>query len=210
MPYFRTTTFAAPGLSLIASAIIVVFGMWWLSRAEAVARKAGEGYAGEAATAPVVSDMVRERAAPAGNFDPAELPHGKPAESGPPFALAVLPLVVVIVTNFLMSLVVFPRLDFSFLAKYQWGGTTIGAVSGVWLMIASLVGIGAVVASLPAFAAVRDAVFSIQGGPLISLAAAMNVLAGLTGTASGGMAIVRNAFGDQFTRLATEYHISSN
>ncbi len=199
MPYFGTTTFAAPGLSLIASAIIVVFGMWWLGRAEASARKAGEGYAGEAATAPVVSELVREQAAPAGDFDPAELPHGKPADSRPPFALAVLPLVVVIATNFLMSLIVFPRLDFSFLAEHQWGGTTIGAVSGVWsvivalaaanvtvilinfrrlpsaresldagansvalpmLMIGSLVGFGAVVASLPAFTAVRDAVFS--------------------------------------------------
>lgn len=246
MPYFGTTTFAAPGLSLIASAIIFVFGMWWLGRVEAAARKAGEGYGGEAGMAPVIDEMVREQAAPAGDFDPAELPHGKPTEKAPPFALAVLPLVVVIVTNFLMSLVVFPRLDFSFLSEEQWGGTTIGAVSGVWsvivalaaanltvilvnfrrlpspresldagansaalpmLMIASLVGFGAVVAALPAFALVRDAVFSIYGGPLVSLAVSMNVLAGLTGTASGGMAIVLNAFGDDFMRLAAEHRI---
>ncbi|WFU69864.1 GntP family permease [Bradyrhizobium sp. CB2312] len=247
MPYFGTTTFAAPGLSIIASIIIFVFGMWWLGRAETAARKAGEGYGGGASFTPVVSEIVREQAAPAGDFDPAELPHGKPAESGPSFALAVLPLVVVIGTNFLMSLVVFPRLDFSFLSEEQWGGTTIGAVSGVWsvivaliaanltvllvnlrrlpsvresldagansaalpmLMIASLVGFGAVVAALPAFATVRDAVFSIQGGPLVSLAVSMNVLAGLTGTASGGMAIVLNAFGDDFMRLATEHHLA--
>jgi H+/gluconate symporter-like permease len=247
MPYFGTTTFAAPGLSIIASVIIFVFGMWWLGRAEAAARKAGEGYTGEAETAPVVTEMVREQAAPAGDFDPAELPHGERAESGPPFALAVLPIVVVIVTNFLMSLVVFPRLDFPFLSEPQWGGTTIGAVSGVWsvivalaaanvavlfinfrrlpslresldagansaalpmLMIASLVGFGAVVAALPAFALVRDAVFSIQGGPLVSLTVAMNVLAGLTGTASGGMAIVLNAFGSDFMRLGAEHGIN--
>ncbi|WP_035693978.1 GntP family permease [Bradyrhizobium liaoningense] len=246
MPYFGTTTFAAPGLSLIASAIIIVFGMWWLGRAEAAARKAGEGYAGEAVTAPVVNEMVREQAAPAGDFDPAELQHGKPAESGPPFVLAILPIVVVIVTNFLMALVVFPRLDFSYLSEPRWGGITIGAVSGVWsvlvalalanltvmlinfrrlpsvretldagansaampmLMIASLVGFGAVVAAVPAFALVRDAVFSVQGGPLVSLALSMNVLAALTGNASGGMAIVLNAFGADFMRLATDYHI---
>jgi H+/gluconate symporter-like permease len=35
----------------------------------------------------------------------------------------------------------------------------------------------------------------------------MNVLAGLTGTASGGMAIVLNAFGDDFMRLAAEHRI---
>lgn len=249
MPYFGTTTFAAPGLSLIASAIIFVFGMWWLGRREAAARKVGEGYEGEAETAPVVSEMVREQSAPAGDFDPAELPHGKQAESGPPFVLAMLPIVVVIVTNFLMSLVVFPRLDFSFLSEPRWGGITIGAVSGVWsvlvalaaanltvilinfrrlpsvresldagansaalpmLMIASLVGFGAVVAAVPAFTLVRDAVFSVQGGPLVSLALSMNVLAGLTGTASGGMAIVLNAFGGDFMRLATEHGIDTD
>ena len=246
MPYFGTTTFAAPGLSLIASAIIMAFGMWWLGRAEKAARRAGEGYGDGESVTPVVTEMVREQAAPAGDFDPAELPHGERAERGPTFALAVLPIIVVIVTNFLMSLVVFPRMDFTFLSEPRWGNTTIGAVSGVWsvivalaaanltvllinfrrlpsvresidagansaalpmLMIASLVGFGAVVAALPAFALVRDAVFSIQGGPLISLSVAMNVLAGLTGTASGGMAIVLNAFGSDFMALAETHGI---
>src|SRR5262245_28991301 len=44
MPYFGTTTFAAPGIGLISSAIIVAIGMWWLLRAEAKARRAFEGY----------------------------------------------------------------------------------------------------------------------------------------------------------------------
>jgi H+/gluconate symporter-like permease len=234
-------------LSITASIIIFIFGMWWLGRAERAARRAGEGYGGSPEnTVPVIDEKTREQAASAGDFDPAELSHGKRTSSLPPFALAVMPLVVVITTNFLMSLVVFPRVDFSFLAKYQWGGTTIGAVAGVWsvivalaaanltvialnfrrmpslrgsldagansaalpmLMIASLVGFGAVVAALPAFSMVRDGVFSIQGGPLVSLTLAMNVLAGLTGTASGGMAIVLNAFGDNFMNLANEHGI---
>jgi H+/gluconate symporter-like permease len=75
------------------------------------------------------------------------------------------------------------------------------------LTIASLVGFGAVVAALPAFEAVRDAVLLIPGGPLASLVVAMNVLAGLTGTASGGMAIAFNALGDSFMRLAAEHGI---
>jgi len=246
MPYFGTTTFAAPGISLISSAVIFVFGMWWLRRAEVAARKAGEGYGNHGDTAPVITEMVREQAAPSGDFDPAELTHGERSRTGPPFALAVLPLVVVIVTNFLMSLIVFPRLDFSFLADPRWGGTTLGLVSVVWsvvvalaaanatvlavnlrrmpsprqsidagansaalpmLMIASLVGFGAVIAAVPAFTVVRDAVFSIPGGPLVSVTVAMNVLAGLTGTASGGMAIVLNAFGDNFVDLATKHGI---
>jgi H+/gluconate symporter-like permease len=70
--------------------------------------------------------------------------------------------------------------------------------------VASLVGFGAVVAMLPAFAVVRDWVLSIQGGPLVSLAVATNVLAALTGSASGGMTIALDALGDTYMRLAAE------
>ena len=48
----------------------------------------------------------------------------------------------------------------------------------------------------------------IGGGPLVSLTVAMNVLAGLTGTASGGMAIALNALGEHYLRIAAEYGIS--
>ena len=70
--------------------------------------------------------------------------------------------------------------------------------------VASLVGFGAVVAALPAFALVRDWVLSIGGGPLVSLAVATNVLAALTGSASGGLTIALDALGDTYMRLAAE------
>src|ERR1700704_4575427 len=44
MPFFGTNPFAAPGLGLTASAIMLGFGLWWLARAEAGARRAGEAY----------------------------------------------------------------------------------------------------------------------------------------------------------------------
>ena len=75
------------------------------------------------------------------------------------------------------------------------------------LTVGSVVGFGAVVAAMPAFAAVRDAVLSIRGGPLVSLTVAMNLLAGLTGSASGGMTIALDALGDTYLRLATEHGI---
>jgi H+/gluconate symporter-like permease len=246
MPYFNTTPFAAPGLGIIASLITLAFGMWWLARAEAAARNAGEGYGAIPDAAPAVDEKMREHATAAGEFDPAEILHGRHSDSKPPFFLAILPLFVVMATNFLMSLVVLPRLDFSYLAENVWGGTTIGAVAGVWsvaialaagtmtvvlinfrrlpalresmdaganssvlpvLTVGSVVGFGAVVAAMPAFATVRDAVLSIRGGPLISLTVAMNLLAGLTGSASGGMTIVLDALGDTYLRLATEHGI---
>jgi H+/gluconate symporter-like permease len=73
--------------------------------------------------------------------------------------------------------------------------------------VASLVGFGAVVAMLPAFAIVREWVLSVGGGLLVSLAVATNVLAALTGSASGGMTIALDALGDTYLRLAAEQGI---
>jgi H+/gluconate symporter-like permease len=72
------------------------------------------------------------------------------------------------------------------------------------LSVASLVGFGAVVAAMPAFAAVRDAVLGIGGGPLVSLAVATNVLAALTGSASGGLTIALDSLGATYMARAAE------
>jgi H+/gluconate symporter-like permease len=70
--------------------------------------------------------------------------------------------------------------------------------------VASLVGFGAVVAAMPAFSVVRDAVLGIGGGPLVSLAVATNVLAALTGSASGGLTIALDALGATYMARAAE------
>lgn len=249
MPFFGTTPFAAPGLGILASVIMLGFGLWWLSRCEAAARRAGEGYGGGAdiVSGSVADDpIVRERATVAHEFDPAEISHGHHSEAAVPIGVAVLPLAVVVGVNLIMSLVVLPRLDFSFLSEARWGATSLSAVAGVWSVVvalatailvlivvnlrrlqtlrasmdaganasvlpafsvASLVGFGAVVAMLPAFAAVRDWVLSIEGGPLVSLAIATNLLAALTGSASGGMTIALDALGETYMRIAAEQGI---
>jgi H+/gluconate symporter-like permease len=76
------------------------------------------------------------------------------------------------------------------------------------LSVASLVGFGSVVAALPAFALVRDWVLGIGGGPLVSLAVATNVLASLTGSASGGLTIALDSLGGAYMKLAAEQGIS--
>jgi H+/gluconate symporter-like permease len=75
------------------------------------------------------------------------------------------------------------------------------------LSVSSLVGFGAVIAALPAFTLVRDWVLAIEGGPLVSLAIATNILAALTGSASGGMTIALDALGETYLRLAAEHGI---
>jgi H+/gluconate symporter-like permease len=250
MPFFGTTPFASPGLGILASAIMLAFGLWWLKRAEAAARSAGEGFGeGPAGAREAITEdqIIRERATLAREFDPAELAHGQPSDTLPPIALAVLPLVVVVAVNFLMAFIILPQFDFAFLAEERWGATSVSAVGGVWavvvalaaaiattiainlrrltalresmdaganasvlpvLSVSSLVGFGAVVAMLPAFEGVRAWVLAIEGGPLVSLAAATNLLAALTGSASGGLTIALETLGDTYMRIAAEQGIA--
>jgi H+/gluconate symporter-like permease len=249
MPFFGTTPFAAPGLGILASAIMLGFGLWWLNRAEAKARAAGEGFGD---TTPVPADaaaddpILRERASVSGAFDPSEVHSSEDAPGEPPIWIAALPLVVVVLVNLLMSFFVLPRFDVAFLAEPRWGGTTLSAVAGVWSVavalaaailvilacsahrlpsmratmdaganaavlpifaVASLVGFGAVVAAMPAFELVRAWVLGIGGGPLVSLAVATNVLAALTGSASGGLTIALDALGPTYMQIAAEQGI---
>src|SRR5271154_5718450 len=111
MPFFGTTPFAAPGLGIIASAVMLGFGLWWLSRAEASARAKGEGYGADVPHDNAAEDLVgRERATTASTFDPPEAIHGRVNQAGPPIALAALPLVIVVAVNLAMSLFVLRRM----------------------------------------------------------------------------------------------------
>jgi len=249
MPFFGTTPVAAPGLGLIASLVMMGFGMWWLLRQQGKAQAAGEAF-GEGAPPSserlAADQTLRERATASREFDPAEITHGRAAAAPPPLLHAALPLVVVVVVNFTMSLLILPSLDLGFLAEPRWGGTTPSAVSGVWavvtalacaivvavalnrrqlpdvratvdagvnasvlpvMSVVSLVGFGAVVAALPAFAVVRDAVLGLGGGLLVSLAVSTNILAALTGSASGGLTIALDALGPTFMARALEQGI---
>lgn len=67
---------------------------------------------------------------------------------------------------------------------------------------ASLVGFGSVIASLSAFALIHDWVIDIGGdNPLISLAISVNLLAGMTGSASGGMSIALTTLGSVYLEM---------
>jgi H+/gluconate symporter-like permease len=241
MPFFGTTPFAAPGLGVIASAIMLCFGLYWLHLKEKNARLAGEGFGVGAAMpvskSPVDDDALRERAVAAREFDPAEILHGEAATAPLPVYFAFLPLIVVVVVNLVMSLIVLPNMNVDFLKEPRWGGVSLSDIGGVWavatallcaiftalainwrrlpnlretmdaganasvlpaISVASLVGFGSVVAAMPAFEVVSDWVLGIGGSPLVSLAVATNLLAALTGSASGGLTIALDALGSTY------------
>ena len=248
MPFFGTTPFAAPGLGLIASAVMLAIGLAWLGWREKAARRAGEGFGTARAEGTVSEAKLRELGALSHEFDPAERDNSAPSTAPQPSILvAALPLLVMVGVNLLMSFAVLPRLDTAYLAEPRFGGVELSHVAGIWSVItaltaacatllalrgraipsvretldaganaailpifsvASLAGFGAVIASLPAFASVRDWVLTVEGGPLVSLAIATNLLAALTGSASGGLTIALDALGHTYMALAAQQGIA--
>jgi H+/gluconate symporter-like permease len=199
MPFFGTTPFAAPGLGVLASLIMLGFGLWWLSREEAKARMDGEGF-GDSTT--IASDRIatdeklRERATTAREFDPAEIGHGKATDTPPAVVLAALPLLVVIIVNLAMSLFILPALDTRYLAESRFGGTSLAAVGGVWAVITALAcAIAAVLAvshrRLPTLRATMDAGANAAVLPAMSVASLVGF--GAVVAAMPAFAVVRDA-----------------
>ena len=86
---------------------------------------------------------------------------------------------------------------------------TKAAVGGALLAAmntASEYGFGGVIAALPGFLAVSSALKSVPD-PLINAAVSVTTLAGITGSASGGMSIALAAMSDQFIRAAESAQI---
>ena len=237
MPFFGTTPFAAPILGTIAGLIMLFGGVLWLNRRAAAAAARSEGY----------GDHPDPDADAAESVDPSE--RAAATQGGEPsFAVAIAPAVAVIVLNALLTYVVIPNMDTSYLAEPRYGETTVTSVRGTWAIIGALlasivlavalnlkrfrnltdtvnkgtfgsmlpafntaseVGYGAVIAALPAFAIIRDAVLGMfPDNPLASLAVAVNVLAGITGSASGGMSIALQALGEQFAEMGRAQGVS--
>ena len=262
-PFFGTNAFAAPVLGIIAGVIMLGGGMAWLTWRARQAAAAGEGYdngplmqAGNTGT--VVSGAGGHGGTADADGEPADQRDGAEAEGGSvatrvraqvrtPFAVAMAPILVVIVLNYVLVNYVFPAMDTSYLSQKAYGPTALKTVGGIWAIIAALVaacvlilalnwrrledtkrsinegtmgsllpifntasevGYGAVIASLPAFAMIRDAVLGISGNPVINLAVAVNVLAGITGSASGGMSIALQTLGETFREQAVAQGIS--
>ncbi|WP_191237024.1 GntP family permease [Cobetia marina] len=219
IPYFQTNSFAAPGLGIIAGLIMLGLGTWWLKGRATKAQAQGEGY---------------------GKHDNEALNDDAPVASMNMLS-AVIPLILVIGLNALLTYLVFPRIDFSYLndafpeldpagATGMWSILIALSCASLWLVVtrwkqwadlkttvnngcfgamlpvfntASEVGYGAVIASLAGFALVKEAVLGLYpGNPLISEAVAVNVLAGITGSSSGGMSIALSTLGSTYMEMA--------
>ncbi len=216
MPYFGTTPFAAPGLGAITGALMLGLGWAWLERR---ARRLGPGYGdsgpADAGKGDGAKPSLPVAAAPlllvlaltlAFTFviipmmDTAYLARPAYGETDAAALRGVWSIIAALTLSSLALVALNWRRVGDGLAATLDDGARDALVP--IFNTASLVGFGAVIASLSAFGVIRDWVVTVGGdNPLISLAVGTGLLAGMTGSASGGMSIALATLGDTYLQM---------
>lgn len=194
--YFKTTAGAAPIMGIVAALIMLGGGYWYLSWRESKTRLAGEVF-----TEPEDENVLN----PDGHV--------------PSFILSLLPLLIVLVTlnlfkwdivaALLSGILLIILLNLSKMNMFikALNGGAIGSVTAI-INTSAAVGFGTVVKVVPGFEKLTELLMGIKGNPIISEAVAVNILAGATGSASGGMGIALEALGSKYYEIALETGMS--
>ncbi len=224
MRYFGTTAFAAPVTGTIAAAMMLGAGLWWLQRRANRARQRGEGY-GEghtcepaaaierlpplwAALAPIACVLIAnyvlsEHVIP--RWDPAPLSRPPLGPVSLSDVRGVWATIIALILAIGVAAPLYLRTARSFNASLTQGA--LGSLLPVF-NTASEVGYGKTIAALAGFALVKSSLLSVPGSVLASEAVAVNALAGITGSASGGLGIALEALGPTYLQRALEAGIS--
>jgi H+/gluconate symporter-like permease len=224
--FFNTTTWAAPVLGLIGSVFVFVVGLLYIESRRLAAQKHGEGYGTVLVNEP---EPFEEQALPnpwialsplvvvgVANFILTQaIPRAYGAKheitlGDHPIVTQVGPLAAIWAVEGALLLGILTVFLFAWrpvLAKFADGSKA--AVAGALLAslnTASEYGFGGVIALLPGFATVSAALKAIPN-PLVNEAVTVTVLAGITGSASGGMSIALAAMSEQFIAAAKAANI---
>ena len=229
MPFFSTTAFAAPGLGLVGAVIMFLFGWLWLEKRSRQGKNRGEGY-GESvseievsspdvpnasttaflkATTPlavvlVLNLILSKWILPA--MDTSYLAETKFGAANSESVLGLWALITAIFVAILLHLFIYRNQLKNWVRSVNDG--TMGSLLPIF-NTASEVGYGATIVSLSSFAIIKDSVLSIAPKyPLVSEAISINVLAGITGSASGGLSIALEALSQSYLQLAQQTGIS--
>lgn len=198
IPYFFTSPTAAPIMGIAAALVMAIGGYLYLVwRQNQLVNK------GELFDEPKDNTVVEV------------------TDEAPNVFLSLIPLLSVLITlnllewNIIVSLMAgiililllsLPRIRHIGVTSSINGGAK-GSVTAI-LNTSAAVGFGTTVQAVPGFAVLTSALMSIPGNPLVSLSVAINLLAGATGSASGGMGIALAALGEQYYDLSQTSGIS--
>ena len=211
--FYGTTAAAAPLMGLIATVLIGVPGYLYLDRRIRNARKKGLHFVAD----PKHKHSDYDESAHPGwhwlsgllplvvvvlalNVMPGVLKNAGIAELNSDQAI-VIALLAGIVAVCLMNAYQFKKLA----GAINEGAT--GSVAAI-MNTACAVGFGSVVKVVPGFALLKGAMLNMPGSILFSEAVAVNVLAGATGSATGGLTIALEALGADFLAKAATLGMS--
>ena len=220
--YLGTTTFAAPILGLICGTLLIVLCFIYLEFRRKQMARSGEGYGNhtlnetvidpEASLPPWQLSIIPLIVVLVLNFyfsmifqwDDALLEPFR-AMNVPLLAKGVHNVVAIwaLVLGLLAAIIIAAATGRKFMSKNTSvkAALNAGALGSLLAIMntASEVGYGNVISSLPGFLEVADALLGIgQGMPLFNVALMVNILAGITGSASGGLSIALDIFGQHF------------
>jgi len=230
--YYHTTAFAAPVTGLLGAAMIAGVGLWWLNRRKDRLMKAGEGYGNHTLQeSEVLPDeklpnfwlsLLPLVVVLGGNalFTYQILPGWYPSSILKMYegldikqVLGIWALSIALVLGILLALLL-RGTELWRKKKEEEEGKRISlaqsltaGVAGSLLAImntASEVGFGNVIATMPGFKTVADFLLGMKTSPLISEALSINILAGITGSASGGLSIALDTMGAQYLEWAVK------
>jgi H+/gluconate symporter-like permease len=224
--FFKTTTWAAPALGTIGSVFIVAVGLSYLEWRRRSAMAKGEGYGTSLVNEPErvetkglpnpllaitplvlvgVANFLLTRWIPVWYGESVTVtPDVLPGIHAPVTTTVKQIVAIWAVQGALLLGIVFVIITAFARVHSRFASGTKAAVAGALLAsmnTASEYGFGGVIAALPGFIVVGDALRSIPN-PLVNAAVSVSALAGITGSASGGMSIALAAMSDQFIRGA--------
>ena len=221
--FFNTTTWAAPWLGVIGTVFILVTGLLYLDWCRRRAAANGEGYGSNLLNEPepvadgklahpLVALLPLVLVGVMNKLFTAWIPmlYGTSHEmtlagSSKPITTQVSGVVAIWAVEAALLVGICSVLLFAFSAvKEKFAEGSKAAVGGALLAsmnTASEYGFGAVIAGLPGFLVIADALKSIPN-PLVNEAVTVTTLAGVTGSASGGLSIALAAMSHTFIENA--------
>ncbi|TPG10244.1 GntP family permease [Rhodanobacter glycinis] len=219
--FFGTNTWAAPWLGTIGAVFILVIGLTYLDWRRRKAAAAGEGYGDNLVNEPapfeggklahplvallplvlvgacnkLFTDLIPRVYGETQSFLPSVVGDAKPVVQEVSKVAAIWAVEGALLVGILCVLVFARRAVTTRLAvgsQAAVGGALLASMN-----TASEYGFGAVIAALPGFKLVADALHTIPN-PLVNEAVTVTALAGITGSASGGMSIALGAMAETF------------
>ncbi|MBE1300238.1 MAG: GntP family permease [Alteromonadaceae bacterium] len=188
--YLGTSPFAAWEVSLVVSVFMAIWGFYWLNRMITAAVNNGEHFVGREG-----DPKVTEKALPSPIISLLPLLVVLGLSFGLHETLQQLALIIALGGG-VLSLMLLNHKYFNDISSAVNAGTT-GALIAIG-NTAAVVGFGSVAKVTPAFQEAVTMMTSLPGNELVGAAVAVSVIAGLTGSASGGQAIAMPLIGPHY------------